>query len=76
MSTYSELSFDQHYSDFIENQIESGKFDSAADVLCAGLRLLEHSGSKLDNLRALLKEGEQSGVSDYSYSTFLEMLDE
>jgi antitoxin ParD1/3/4 len=41
----------------------------------AALRLLENSESKLDALRRMLNEGEQSGLTDYSYSAFIAELD-
>ena len=66
MSTYSELSFDKQYSNFIEGQIQSGNYASAVQVICAGLDLLERDGNKLRRLRLLLNEGVQSGQSDYS----------
>lgn len=71
MPTYSDLMLEQHYSDFIERQIETGQYSDITDVICAGLTLLENNEDKLNTLQALLEEGEQSGTSDYSYASFL-----
>ena len=48
---------------------------SASEVVRAALRLLENSESKLDALRRMLNEGEQSGLTDYSYDAFIAELD-
>ena len=71
MSAFSDLGLKQHHNDFIERQIESGQYSDISDVICAGLRLLEHNEDKLKTLQKLLEEGEQSGRSDYSYASFL-----
>ena len=50
-----------HFADFIERQIAKGRYDSATDVVAAGLRLLEEHETRLEALRAALIEGERSG---------------
>jgi antitoxin ParD1/3/4 len=49
------------YDDFVEEQVKSGRFDSASDVIRAGLDLLQQQthGEQhlLDLLRALAAEG-------------------
>jgi antitoxin ParD1/3/4 len=51
------------FTDFIERQIEQGRYRSHSEVVAAGLRLLEEHEKKLGTLRAALIEGEQSGPS-------------
>jgi antitoxin ParD1/3/4 len=51
-----------YFAKFIERQIAQGRYDSASDVVAAGLRLLEEHEAKLEALRAALIEGEQSGA--------------
>jgi len=58
-----ELCVDDHFSAFIAAQVADGRFDSATDVVQAGLRLLEEQQSRLQVLRAEIAKGEQSGVS-------------
>ena len=41
----------------------------------AGLRVLEDKESKLDVLRQMLTDGEESGVADYSYDSLMDELD-
>ncbi|WJH39158.1 type II toxin-antitoxin system ParD family antitoxin [Aliirhizobium terrae] len=46
---------------FVDNEVESGRFASPDEVVAAGLRLLEEEQQKLEKLRELLIEGENSG---------------
>jgi antitoxin ParD1/3/4 len=50
-----------HFAEFIERQVDEGRYDSPTDVVQTDLRLLEEQESKLETLRAALIEGEQSG---------------
>jgi antitoxin ParD1/3/4 len=63
MSKNTSFSLGDHFSRFIEAQVEQGRYGSASDVVRAGLRLLEEQEAKLEALRAALVEGEQSGSS-------------
>lgn len=65
-----------HFDTFISAQLESGRYGSASEIIRAGLRLLEDSESKLQVLRQMLVQGEESGVADYNYKDFLSELDE
>ena len=69
------IALGDHYEKFIKQQLESGRYNNASEVVRAGLRLLESSESKLAALRRMLNEGEQSGVSDYQYDKFIADLD-
>ncbi|MFN3348662.1 type II toxin-antitoxin system ParD family antitoxin [Pseudorhodoplanes sp.] len=51
----------EHFADFIERQVQAGRYDSPTDVVRAGLLLLEEQELKVERLRAALIEGEQSG---------------
>lgn len=65
----------QYYEKFIGQQIESGRFSSASEAIRAGLRLLEEREMKFLALRKALREGEESGFSEYSLSGLIESLD-
>jgi antitoxin ParD1/3/4 len=61
MSKNTSVSLGDHFTDFIEEQVNSGRYGSATDVVRAGLRLLEDYEAKLEALRAAIAEGEASG---------------
>lgn len=58
------INLTDHYDQFVEEQVEAGKYKNASEVLRAGLRLLEqHSQTeeqKLALLRKLAAEGFQT----------------
>ena len=64
-----------HFEQFINQQIERGRFNSASEAIRAGLRLLEERETKLESLRRALIEGEESGRADYSLRDLIEELD-
>jgi antitoxin ParD1/3/4 len=62
-----------YFAEFIERQVSQGRYDTASDVVAAGLRLLEEHEAKLEALRAALIEGEQSGSSTpFDFDEFIE----
>lgn len=75
MAKNTSMSLGEHFDGFITEQIKSGRYGSASEVVRAGLRLLEDSECKLETLRNLLSEGEQSGTADYDYDSFIAELD-
>jgi antitoxin ParD1/3/4 len=75
MAKNTSISLGEHFDGFIAQQLEVGRYGSASEVVRAALRLLEDSESKLNALRRMLNEGEQSGLADYSYETFIAELD-
>jgi antitoxin ParD1/3/4 len=67
------FSLGEHFSRFVETQVEEGRYSSASDVVRAGLRLLEEQEARLGALRAALIEGEQSGPSvPFDFEAFIE----
>lgn len=50
-----------HFSRFIDTQIQSGRYGSASEVLRAGLRLLEEREVRVKALQDALIAGERSG---------------
>ena len=55
------VSLGQHFTDFIDSQVQGGRYGSASDVIRAGLRLLEEHESKVKALQDALNAGLQSG---------------
>jgi antitoxin ParD1/3/4 len=75
MAKNTSISLGEHFDSFIASQIESGRYGSASEVVRAGLRILEDTESRLNTLRRMLAEGEQSGLADYNYEAFIAELD-
>jgi antitoxin ParD1/3/4 len=66
------ISLGDHFANFIDQQIQGGRYGSASDVVRAGLRLLEENEAKLQALRAALIEGEESGPSTpFDFEAFI-----
>jgi antitoxin ParD1/3/4 len=75
MAKNTSITLGEHFDGFITGQIKSGRFGSASEVIRAALRLLENTETKLETLRHMLNEGEQSGIADYDYDEFIAELD-
>ncbi|MFK5950098.1 MAG: type II toxin-antitoxin system ParD family antitoxin [Methylococcales bacterium] len=71
------LSLGQHWESFIKNEVSSGRYSSASEVVRDALRNLEEHKSKLDALRAHLQEGElQAKRGEFVNQSLDEMLTE
>lgn len=57
MARNTSFSLGEHFTTFIEEQVESGRYATASDVIRAGLRLLENEETKLAQLRQFIAEG-------------------
>jgi len=75
MAKNTSITLGEHFEGFITGQVKNGRFGSASEVVRAGLRLLENTEIKLETLRHMLNEGEQSGIVDYDYDDFISELD-
>ncbi len=69
------ITLDDHFERFIADQLSSGRFNSASEVVRAALRQFENTQERLQILRKALDEGELSGVADYNYEEFMSELD-
>lgn len=61
MSKLAVQSLGEHFDEFVERRLEAGEYDTAEDVIRAGLRLLERRQRKIEALRAAIQEGIDSG---------------
>ncbi|WP_176040962.1 type II toxin-antitoxin system ParD family antitoxin [Burkholderia stabilis] len=52
-----------HFAEFVNAQVQSGRYGSASDVVPAGLRLIESHETQMRTLQEALKAGEASGES-------------
>jgi len=75
MAKNTSITLGDHFDSFIANQIQSGRYGSASEVIRSALRLLESQETKMNTLRQLLVEGENSGVADYDLDSFINELD-
>jgi antitoxin ParD1/3/4 len=72
MGKNTSFSLGEHFSSFIDEKVEEGRYGSASDVVRAGLRLLEEQEAKLTALRAALDEGEASGdTGPFDFQAFI-----
>jgi len=63
MSRNTSITLGDHFADFVDQQVTTGRYSSASDVVRAGLRLLEEEEARLEALRAALVDGETSGAA-------------
>ncbi|MBT3024768.1 MAG: type II toxin-antitoxin system ParD family antitoxin [Candidatus Thiodiazotropha sp. (ex Lucina aurantia)] len=75
MSKNTSITLGEHFDTFITNQLNSGRFSSASEVVRAGLRLLEEEETKLVTLRKMLHEGESSDFVKYSLEGLISEID-
>ncbi len=76
MQKNTSVTLGKHFDQFIQRQVQSGRYGSASEAVRAGLRLLEAQETKLAALRQALIEGEDSGPADYSLKEVIKELDE
>ncbi|SDQ11304.1 antitoxin ParD1/3/4 [Chryseobacterium soldanellicola] len=64
-----------YFDNFINQQIKSGKYSSASEVIRTALRMFEYEESKKSELVNELKKGEKSGfVENFDRKEFLKSL--
>ncbi|MFA5667655.1 MAG: type II toxin-antitoxin system ParD family antitoxin [Balneolaceae bacterium] len=61
MEKNTSISLGDYFEDFIENEIKSGRYSSASEVVRSALKLLEREERKERELINALKVGEESG---------------
>ena len=76
MARNTSVTIGNHFESFINQQVKEGRYNSASEVVRAGLRLLEAQEAQIQQLRAALIEGEQSGIVEYNLQEFMDSLDQ
>lgn len=74
------LSLGEHWEIFIKNEISSGRYGSASEVVRDALRAMEERKTKLDALRKHLAQGAEQAASGqfvegFSMNSLIEDLD-
>lgn len=74
------LSLGEHWEAFIKNEVASGRYGSASEVVRDALRHMEEHKSKMEALRMHLVQGEEQAkggefVTGYSVDSLLDELD-
>lgn len=65
------VTLDDPLAQFVGEQIDSGRFATASDVIHAGLRMLEDREMRLRLLHQALDEGENSGpAEEFDFDAF------
>ncbi|MBA9032163.1 putative addiction module CopG family antidote [Rhizobium leguminosarum] len=62
MARNTSISLGEHFTSFIDTQVQAGRYGSATDVVRAGLRLLEEHEAKVKALQNALIEGEEPAL--------------
>jgi len=76
MARNNSVTIGNHFETLINQQVKEGRYNSASEVVRAGLRLLEAQEAQIQQLRAALAEGEQSGIVEYNLQEFMDSLDQ
>lgn len=61
MARNTSVTIGEHFTGFITEQVQAGRYGSASDVIRAGLRLLEEHEARVKALQDALTAGEESG---------------
>lgn len=75
--TTTSIDLGNHFTEFVNDLKQSGRYQNNSDAIKAGLRLLEKQEAeyqaKLDAMREAITEGEQSGESEYVHEEIIAM---
>lgn len=64
-----------YFDHFVQDQLTSGRYKNASEVIRAGLRLLEYEEDKVKALRTAIQEGLQSqSITDFDFDDNLQKL--
>jgi antitoxin ParD1/3/4 len=71
MARNTSVTIGDHFTGFISEQVQIGRYGSASDVVRAGLRLLEEHETRVRALQDALVAGERSGEpASFDFTAF------
>jgi antitoxin ParD1/3/4 len=77
MGKNTSISLGSYFEEFIQNEIATGRYSTASEVIRTALRLLETEEQKTKKLLQALKQGEDSEmIEDFDPATHLKSLHE
>ena len=62
MGRNTSISLGDHFENFVDKRVTTGRFKNASEVIRAGLRLLEEEENKIAVLKTAIVEGIDSGI--------------
>lgn len=69
------IQIEEDFGAYIDRKVSAGEYESRADVVEAGLRLLREKDEEFEAIRQALIEGEESGEAvDFDFDNFLERM--
>ena len=75
MGRNTSISLGDHFENFVDSKVSTGRFKNASEVIRAGLRLLEEEETKVVALKKAIKDGIDSGlVNNFNAKNHLEKL--
>lgn len=75
MAKNTSISLGNHFEDFMNIQLTTGRFNNASEIIRAGLRLLEMEENKYKVLKNALEDGEKSEkIKDFDSKQHLKEL--
>jgi antitoxin ParD1/3/4 len=73
MTKSTSVNLSDHFCTFIAEQVETGRYGSASEVVREGLRILEERQARLQALNRALQDGLDSGIAeDFEFDAWLE----
>jgi antitoxin ParD1/3/4 len=71
MAKNTSIALSEHFQEFIRDQIASGEYETASEVVRDGLRLLERRKKAVDPIQAALNEALASGpAEEFDFAAF------
>ena len=75
MGRNTSISLGDHFENFVDSKVSTGRFKNASEVIRAGLRLLEEEETKVAALKKAIKDGIDSGLAkNFNAKNHLEKL--